>query len=761
MIPKIIHYCWFSKDKNKELPVEVQKSIESWKRVLPDYEIKLWNEDTFDINSTTWTKQCYECGCASYAYLADYVRFWALYNYGGIYLDADQMVTKSLDSFLDNKMVVGMINPNEIGWCVIGAEKGNPTIKSLLDSYNRPYINSDNTLGCININYTATSTLKKLYDFNGSVDLLQKFDGLTIYPKTFFYPENEYSCTENTHAIHLGIVSHYKMVSVVMPVYNGEKFLKECIDSVLHQTLGDFEFIIVDDGSTDNTESIVKSYTDDRIVYIKKKHSGISDSLNLGINRSIGLYIARMDADDMMYPNRLETQVNFLEQHREYDAVATGFEWGNNKPEKEYWQWNESKEVLLEYFNSGNNCIAHPTIMFRTSSIKSLPFLYEKIYDGAEDYKLWHTMLTHGRRIYMLRDVLYYYRQHGAQTAVKNPYNPPFNITDSIIKAYHNKDSNTAKLTVIIPFQNEGHEVEKTVTSIRGTARNVNIMLINDCSDDGYDYEKIARIFGCSYYSNSKNLGVAGSRDFGVAHCTTSYFVLLDAHMRFYELNWDDRLVKLLDENHNRLITSNTVVFSRDRKSGVYNNEDGAIGRHEFGSYAAFVNMKEEGWEYTAKWTDKLVESDKEVVPISCVLGAVYASSVEWWEKIGGLSGLIKYGLDEPLMSIKTWLAGGEVLLIKNWGVGHLYREAGNYAIPMENVNHNQLYLIHLFSPENEIPTYEEHLRKRLGDFHFNKAKSLLMKDYNKLLSFKEHFFTEVAKYDFNYFLELNNKVSY
>ena len=91
-----------------------------------------------------------------------------------------------------------------------------------------------------------------------------------------------------------------------MPVYNGEKYLKECIDSVLNQTFTDFEFIIIDDGSTDNTESIIKSYTDDRIIYIKKKHDGISEALNLGIRRAIGLYIARMDADDIMYPNRLE-----------------------------------------------------------------------------------------------------------------------------------------------------------------------------------------------------------------------------------------------------------------------------------------------------------------------------------------------------------------------------------------------------------------------------------------------------------------------
>ena len=760
MIPKIIHYCWFSKDKNKELPIAVRRSIESWKRILPDYEIRLWNEETFDINSVPWVKECYDCGCASYAYMADYVRFWALYNYGGIYMDADQMVTKSLDQFLDNKMFVGMINPNEIGWCLIGAEKENPTIKALLDSYNRPYINKDNSINCVNINYTGSSTLRKLYNFNPDVNLLQKFDGLTIYPKMYFYPVNEFSINKDTHAIHLGMTSHYKMISVVMSVYNGEKYLRECIDSVLAQTFTDFEFIIVDDGSTDNTENIIKSYTDDRIVYIKKKHEGISEALNLGIRRAIGIYIARMDADDKMYPNRLAIQYKVMQEHPEYDMITAGFEWGNGKPIKEYFS-NRDFNITVDFFKHGANCIAHPTVMMRTRSLRSLPFIYEKMYDGCEDLKLWHTMLTHGLKIHNIPDIVNYYRQHPDQcTNNSRKYYNSFDyaVDQSIVRAYNKKNNSDAKLTVIIPFQNEGPEVEKTVTSVRATANNVNIMLINDNSNDIYDYKRVADIFGCSYYQNLVNLGVAGSRDFGVAHCDTPYFVLLDAHMRFYSLNWDDELVKLLEENPNRLITSNTIYFSKDRY-GIYNNEDGCIGRHKFGTYAASVNLTEPGWEYTAKWTSKIIDPDKRIVPISCVLGAVYSSSVSWWNNIGGLKGLVKYGLDEPLMSIKTWLAGGEVLLIKDWGVGHLYRGRGNYPVSTVQVDRNQLYLIHLFSSDDKIPIYEENLKKRVGDKNFEAAKELLMKDYNELMEFKKHFFNNVAKYNLNHFIEINNKV--
>lgn len=761
MIPKIIHYCWFSKDKNKELPIIVQRSIESWKRILPDYQIMLWNEETFDINSVPWVKECYECGCASYAYIADYVRLYALYNYGGIYLDADQMVTKSLDPFLDNKMFVGMINQGEIGWGLIGAEKGNPIIKALLDKMgNKHYIKKDGSLNICNCIYSLTASVREIYNFSPDVNLLQKFDGLTIYPKMYFYPVDEFHPTEDTHAIHLGMTSHYKWISVVMPVYNGEKYLKECIDSVLAQTFTDFEFLIIDDGSTDSTESIIKSYKDDRVVYIKKEHGGISEALNLGIRRSIGLYIARMDADDMMYPDRLQIQYNVMESHPEYDMITAGFEWGNGKENKEYYTYNDTN-IPFEWIKRGTNCIAHPTVMIRKSSLKKLPFVYESLYDGCEDLKLWCTMLTHGFKIHNIPNIVHYYRQHADQTTVSfnKYYQYDYKLDESIIRAYNAKNSSTAKLTVIIPFQNEGIEVERTVTSIRATAKDVNILLINDCSTDNYDYNRVAKIFDCDIINNSTNLGVANSRNLGVFRCKTPYFVLLDAHMRFYSLNWDVKLVELLEENNNRLITSNTIYFTKD-ENGLYNNEKGIIGRNKFGTYAAFVNMKESGWEYTAKWTDKLIDNNKPIVPVSCVLGAVYASSKKWWERIGGLLGLIKYGLDEPLMSIKTWLAGGEVLLIKDWGVGHLYRSGGNYHVDTACVDHNQLYLIHLFSPTDKIPVYEEHLKNRIGDEQFNRAKSMLMKDYSNLLNFKNYFFTKVAKHNFDYFLDINSKTS-
>lgn len=130
MIPKKIHYVWVG---GKEKPKDIQRCIKSWKKKLPDYEIIEWNESNFDINSHSFTKSAYEA--KKWAYVSDYIRMYALYNYGGIYLDTDNLVLESLDKFLDNRAFVGFENPNYPYTAACGCEKGHPLIKDVLDYY--------------------------------------------------------------------------------------------------------------------------------------------------------------------------------------------------------------------------------------------------------------------------------------------------------------------------------------------------------------------------------------------------------------------------------------------------------------------------------------------------------------------------------------------------------------------------------------------------------------------------------------------------
>jgi len=131
MIPKIIHYCWLSGD---EYPDNIKECIDSWKQYLPDYELRLWDRNRFNVDSLIWTRQAYHA--KKYAFAADYIRLYALYNYGGIYLDSDVTVYKSFNELLHLPYFIGEERTHCFEAAVIGCEPGCVWIKEILDRYN-------------------------------------------------------------------------------------------------------------------------------------------------------------------------------------------------------------------------------------------------------------------------------------------------------------------------------------------------------------------------------------------------------------------------------------------------------------------------------------------------------------------------------------------------------------------------------------------------------------------------------------------------
>lgn len=142
MIPKVIHFCWLSTDP---YPAKIKECMNSWMQYLPDYEFVLWDTQRFDISQSIWVKQAYEN--KKYAFAADYIRFYALYHYGGIYLDSDVEVLKSFDDLLRLPYFVGAENAGTIEAAVIGAEKHCDWVKICLDYYeNREFLKQDGSL---------------------------------------------------------------------------------------------------------------------------------------------------------------------------------------------------------------------------------------------------------------------------------------------------------------------------------------------------------------------------------------------------------------------------------------------------------------------------------------------------------------------------------------------------------------------------------------------------------------------------------------
>lgn len=184
MIPKVIHYCWFGRGQKNEL---IQRCIASWRKYLPDYKIVEWNEDTFDIASTLWTKQAYEA--KKWAFVSDYVRLYALYTQGGLYFDTDVEVLKPFDRFLDNELLLGFESNDMPTTAVIGSQAGNHLIHDLIGSYsNKPFIRPDGDYEALPNPYIMMPYLKKMgICFNGKEQLGTEYH---IYPAIVFSPNN-------------------------------------------------------------------------------------------------------------------------------------------------------------------------------------------------------------------------------------------------------------------------------------------------------------------------------------------------------------------------------------------------------------------------------------------------------------------------------------------------------------------------------------------------------------------------------------------
>jgi len=213
------------------------------------------------------------------------------------------------------------------------------------------------------------------------------------------------------------------LVTVLMPVYNAERFLKRAIESILAQTFTDFEFLIINDGSTDQSAAIIQSFADARITFVQnEKNCGVIDTLNKGIALAKGKYIARMDADDVSMPTRFERQVQYLEQHPKISVLATHIFQVNAEEEKlGTWDKDIQNNVPEDIFRTTAQtcCIAHPTVMMRTAIIAD--YLYNEKQKGSEDWDLWMRLLSDGKRIDKVPEFLLRYRMHAASvTAVHN-----------------------------------------------------------------------------------------------------------------------------------------------------------------------------------------------------------------------------------------------------------------------------------------------------------------------------------------------------
>lgn len=243
-IPKIIHYCWFG---GKPLPELAQRCIASWRKFLPDYEIKEWNEESFDVHRVIYTDEAYRL--KKYAHVSDYARFWILYHYGGIYFDTDVEVIRPMDDILNRGTFVGfecqqgvpLDNPNGnmnpgLG---MGVYKGHPFLRQVLDLYDHDHFVRWNGRSTGNVPFRVTPLL----DFEHQEVLeggIVCVSGLLIYPIECFCPLNyftkEMHITENTRTIHHYMASWVKKFNRLQSLLERIKYINvRILCTIKHQ----------------------------------------------------------------------------------------------------------------------------------------------------------------------------------------------------------------------------------------------------------------------------------------------------------------------------------------------------------------------------------------------------------------------------------------------------------------------------------------------------------------------------------------------
>lgn len=201
MIPKIIHYCWFGGNSKPSLAT---KCMKSWQKYCPDYEIIEWNEKSFDLSAAPlYVRQAYDN--KKWAFVTDYVRLWAMYNYGGIYMDTDVEVLRSLDDLLKKQAFSGFEAVDRIPTGIMASEKDFPLFREFIRDYESALFEKEDGSFDLTTNVARITNICKKYGFipNGKY---QEVEGFALYPQDFFCPKYGYGgkikTTKNTYTIH-------------------------------------------------------------------------------------------------------------------------------------------------------------------------------------------------------------------------------------------------------------------------------------------------------------------------------------------------------------------------------------------------------------------------------------------------------------------------------------------------------------------------------------------------------------------------------
>lgn len=201
------------------------------------------------------------------------------------------------------------------------------------------------------------------------------------------------------------------LISVLLPVYNGAAYLEDAIQSILSQTYDNFELIIINDGSTDETVAVIQKFNDPRIRYYTQKNQGLAATLNRAVHLANGVYLARQDQDDISFPRRFEKQVTFLESHPNHGMVGTWAEIWEGARKTERVHKHPAESLILKYELLFDNPFVHSSIMIRKTVLETVGlYSTDMSRQPPEDYELW-SRVARKFEVANIPEILHVYRE--------------------------------------------------------------------------------------------------------------------------------------------------------------------------------------------------------------------------------------------------------------------------------------------------------------------------------------------------------------
>ena len=365
-------------------------------------------------------------------------------------------------------------------------------------------------------------------------------------------------------------------ISAVMSVYNGERYVEAAIKSILTQSNQNFEFIIIDDASTDGTPEILENLKDPRIqVYTNDTNQGLTKSLNKGISHAKGQYIARMDADDISLPHRFDTQVAFLDNNLGYALVGSS-----------YYQIDDTDQIVsvvnvltdnsaLQKSLKKQNWFGHGSVMMRKTAFTDVAG-YDESFELSQDYDLWIRMATK-YKVGNIEEPLYMWRSTNTGISSVKKEKQDFYARLAVSKASKvgvqplvNSDSQPL-VSVIIPTYNRPKMLAESVRSVlHQTYQNIEIIVIND---SGVNVENtlipLNRNGNIIYVKHSKNRGLAAARNTGITLSKGNYIAYLDDDDIFLP-HHVEALVSLLERTDYKIAYSDAYRAFQHKQADEY-----------------------------------------------------------------------------------------------------------------------------------------------------------------------------------------------